>query len=116
MEITALTSVTATPVATQGWVYPLSTGASGIDAPMSTATIKVSFSAGTISGTAADSKFLVLNTSRGEFAAVIWTKADAQDEDTGTLQVVKNDELAVVQVTEDGTTEFADCNISITLM
>ncbi len=115
MELTALTSVTANPVATQGWVYPLKTGASGIKAAAAFSTFKLTMNAQTKSGTTEDSEFLVINTTSGAYANITWTKADPFVEDTASLIVAKNDEIAIVQVGEDGTTEFADANLVLTL-
>ena len=115
MELTALTSVTANPVATQGWVYPLKTGASGVKAAAAFSTFKLTMNAQTKSGTSADTEFLIINTTTGAYANITWDKADQFVEDTASLIVSKNDEIAVVQVQEDGTTEFADANLVCTL-
>jgi hypothetical protein len=116
MELTAMTDVTAIPAATQGWIYPIKTGASGLEAPAAaTAGGKITMSAQTVSATNADSVFLIINTTRGTCAAVTWTKADPHVEATFSLPMSAGDELALVQVTEDGTTEFADANFVISI-
>ena len=116
MEMTAKTSVTQQPLATQGWIFPLSTGASGVDAPNSGSSIKVTMSAQTASATNADTTFVIVNCTQGKSASVTWTKADPHVEDTASLSVLINDELALVQVTEDGTTEFADASIALNIL
>lgn len=115
MKMTAITNVTQQPLATQGWVLPCKTGASGVDSPFSWTTFVVSMNGLTASGSTADSEFLILNCTTGLFSQVTWTKADAMVRDTGTLTVSAGDDLAIVQVTEDGTTEFADANFVFTL-
>ena len=108
-----MTSVTAQPVATQGWVFPLTTGSSGMKATGSGSSFAISMMAQTISGTAKDSTFLIVNVTKGTSAPLVWTKADALVNATVTLTHVTGDELALVQVTEDGTTEFADAIFSL---
>jgi hypothetical protein len=115
MELTVLTDVTAQPVATQGWVYPIKTGASGLNAPQASSSQVLTMTAQTKSGTTQDSNFLLIDTTRGTCVPVTWTKADQHLEVTLGLGILKNDELALVQVTEDGTTEFADVNFGLLL-
>jgi hypothetical protein len=113
MELTVLTDVTAQPVATQGWVYPIKTGASGMNADGNGKRVEISMMAQTASGAAADSKFIVVNCTRGISAEFTWTKADPQVNANVVLRTVLNDDLAIVQITEDGTTEFADAVFSL---
>ena len=77
MDLTAYTSMSTQPLATQGWVLPIKTGASGLDAPVNAGTVKIDLNAGTKSGTNADSKFLLINATKGTFVAFTWTKAVA---------------------------------------
>ena len=115
MRMSALTSYTQAPLGTSATVFPLSTGASGMAAPpLSGSLITVSFNAGTKSATNNDSSFIVVNTTSGESATVTWTKGTVTDSATATLRTSRGDQIALVQITEDGTTEFADANIQIT--
>ena len=115
MEITAFTSVTTQPLITQGWVLPLVTGADGVSSPVKSTVTKVSCSAQTASATNANSVFLLINTTTGASSSFTWTKADPNLEATVSLAVRIADEVALVQITEDGTTEFADANFILTL-
>jgi len=113
-EITALTSVTQQPLATQGWVLPLVTGASGIRVPESTTLTAASMSALTESGSTADSEFLVLNTTSGVHDKITWTKGESSDvDDTLSLAISAGDQIALVQIQEDGSTEFANANVAL---
>lgn len=113
VEMTAMTDVTQQPLATQGWVYPLETGASGLSSPVRGTIDLVSMMAQTASATNNDSVFLVLNITQGTFAEITWTKADAYVEATADLDVLIGDELALIQVKEDGTTEFANAQFNL---
>ena len=113
MELTVLTDVTQQPLATQGWVLPIKTGTDGIAAPIAGTITIVSMNAGTTSGTANDSIFVVVNTTKGTSDSFVWTKGDATDQDTISLVVAANDKIAIVQITEDGTTEFAAASFSL---
>lgn len=114
-ELTAITSVTAQPLITQGWVFPLTTGAGGMAAPVGGTITRVDMGAGTKSGTTADSKFILVNVSQGTCVEFTWTKAEPIDYADVSLAVSAGDELALVQITEDGTTEFADANFQIAM-
>lgn len=107
MEITALTSVTQQPLATQGWVYPLKTGASGVRMSEATTIDRVDCVAITNSGSTGNSVFLVINTDQGTFGTVTWTKATSPLAADIDLVLANNEHLAIVQVAEDGSTEFA---------
>jgi len=52
---------------------------------------------------------------KGTAVPIVWTKADPLVEGTAALGITQADELALVQITEDGTTEFADTNITVQL-
>jgi hypothetical protein len=110
IRISALTSVTATPVMSQGWVFPIAVG-QGVLFPQNFTINKVQASAQTASGANNDSLFLLINRSKGTHSTFTWTKADAMDVDTTvSLALSRGDELVIVQVAEDQTTEFADAN------
>lgn len=112
-ELTAMTDVTQQPLATQGWVLPLVTGATGMRASNSGTIVAASFNGLTVSGSTADSLFLVVNVTTGATAKGTWTKAIACDVDTISLAVSAGHQLAIVQIQEDATTEFADANFSL---
>jgi len=115
MELTALTSMTAQPLATRGWVSPITTGATGLSCPASGTITKVSMNAQTKSASNADSQFVLLNVTKGTSVGFTWTKAIALVEETISLAVTKDDELILLQVKEDGTTEFANAQFWFTL-
>lgn len=108
VEMTAMTSVTAQPKATRGWVLPIATGALGLVCPTGGTISQVSMSAKTISGTTADSVFVLINATKGTAAPFTWTKAVAADTETISLVVSPNDQIVLAQIKEDGSTEFAD--------
>lgn len=98
---------TTDPLITQGWVVPLDTG-DGITVPATGTVTAVDLQALTASATNDDTELLLVNITTGLFAQLTWTGADVMDRVTGlTLAVTKGDELAVVMISEDGTTEFA---------
>ena len=114
MTMTALTDVTQQPLLTQGWVYPVTTGALGvISASAGAGTVTVSMDTQTLSGSNADSVFLLVNVTQGTFIPLTFTKAKSSDSDTGTLAISAADQLALVQVTEDGSTELANVNFVV---
>jgi hypothetical protein len=114
LEITAFTSMTTQPLGTQAWVYPLISGATGVKIPTAGTVTAIDCNAYTKSASNADSKFLLLNVSTGAFVAFTWTKAVGFLAVTGlSLVVAANAQLSVVQITEDGTTEFADVSFHI---
>ena len=45
---------------------------------------------------------------QGTFVQITWTGADVADHVTVSLAVTDGDLIAIQQITEDGTTEFAD--------
>lgn len=107
MELTALTSVTQQPLATRAWVLPLTVG-SGVTVPVSGTATVIDMTASTISGTTADSKFIVVNVTSGSWSMFTWTKATANDREAINVLLNAGDSVALVQITEDGTTEFAN--------
>jgi len=115
MELTALTSVTQQPLITQGWVCPLKTGAEGVPVKEKGTITRVDMQAGTLSGSTADSKFILVNTTTQTVAEFTWTKADAKDSAVVSLAFNINEELMIVQIIEDGTTEFADATFIVSM-
>ena len=110
MRLSALTSVTQQPLATQLWILPLTAG-TGVVVPFSTGINKIAGNALTASAANADSVFLLINKTTGNFVAFTWTKAVGHVAATVSLSVSSNNELVLAQVTEDGTTEFANGNV-----
>jgi hypothetical protein len=119
MKISAFTSITTQPLATQAWVLPCSTGCSGFPCPVTGFIRDIRGNANTVSGTTADSTIIIVNGTRGTVAQFDWTKGEQFDEVALTgddrLYVEAGDELLVVQVTEDGTTELADASLYLTV-
>lgn len=115
MRLVSFTAITQQPLATQGWVYPLETGASGVPIEFAGDSVTVSMQAQTVSGSTADSIFLVVNKTKESCVAVTWTKADAFVTATVSIDFSVGDELVLVQVTEDGSTEFADATFAISV-
>jgi hypothetical protein len=115
-EITAITTVTTVGLITQGWVLPMKTGASGWNDPgaATTTLLDVTANAQTASATNDDSEFLFINCTTGAFDTFTWTKADPNVSASLSLTMKLNEDLAIVQVIEDGTTEFADASLSVT--
>jgi len=110
-RLSAITSVTQQPLGTQAWVLPLSTGADGLQRPVSGATLairRVSGSAATLSGSAADSVFLLVNVTTKAVTTFTWPKAKAVFQQDILFEMRRNAKFAVVQVIEDGSTELAN--------
>jgi hypothetical protein len=107
-EMTAITSVTAQPVGSRFYVYPLITGATGLALPDACTFTKCTSNALTKSATNADSVFLLINARSGATATFTWTKDVASVAATVSLSAIAGDHLLVTQITEDGTTEFAN--------
>ncbi len=113
-RISAFTSVTVDPLGTQAWVYPLVTGADGLQVQETMTISLINMNAGTISATNNDSKFLLLNVSTGVFVPFTWTQADVAEQAAISLNVAANEKLALIQIQEDVTTEFADGIFTLT--
>lgn len=104
---------TTTPLITQAWVVPLDVGA-GIPVPMTCTVTEVHMNALTASGTDDDTELLVVNLTQGTHAAVTWSGGDTMDSVTGlSLSCTADDQIAVVMIQEDATTEFANGQITL---
>jgi len=110
------TSATTIPKGGQAWVLDLTHGA-GLYMPGDCAISGADFTAGTVSGSAGDSVFLVINLTKGTSAALTYTKALAIDHDAlaAPLRFEAGDQLVIKQVMEDGTTEYANVNAVLKL-
>ena len=115
MLMTAITDVTQQPLATQGWVLPLVTGAEGIPCRGVASSILVDMQAGTKSGTTQDSKFLLVDIVSGTNAVITWDKGDPHVRESITIALTGWQKFALVQITEDGSTEFADAQINLSI-
>jgi len=114
-RLSALTSYTAQPLGDRAYLYPVNGGATGDGPPMIEAGTFIAWwgNAATISGTTADSVFLLVNLTKATWAVLTWTKATKTDSETIALAFDAGDELALVQVAEDGTTELANVNLYV---
>lgn len=109
VAITALTSVTQQPLAAIGYVLPISASAVGIRVPVTSGTVtRIDMYAGTASATNADSVFMLLNTTTSAWDTFTWTGGEVTDQVSVSVAVEQDDELVLLQLVEDGTTEFAD--------
>ncbi len=100
---------TTSPLLTQGWACEVSVG-QGIVIPMAGTISAVDLTALTVSATNDDSEFLLINITTGLWEQITWTGADQMDRVTGLALVVSaGDQVVLQQITEDGSTEFADC-------
>lgn len=107
--VTAVTTYTAAPVGTQAWIYPMVTGAIGVPIETTGVISEVTMSGITLSGTTADSKFVLINVTTGAFVPFTWTKATSADvEVVNNLPVTEGNEVVLIQIQEDATTEFAN--------
>jgi hypothetical protein len=106
----AVADFTTQPVATQGWLLELDAGA-GFRSTVTGTIDAIQLEAVTNSATNNDSEFILCNITAGTWDGFTWTGGDAHDLDaTVNLAVTKNDQLAILMLQEDGTTEFANCN------
>jgi hypothetical protein len=116
-EVATATGVPTEPLIEQCWVLPLDApDAVGITIPAGVESFiitGVSMTAITASAGGTDSSFLLLNASSGLFSQFTWTAAAAVDSAVVSLSVVAGDQLLVVQIQEQGTTEFADVSFIV---
>lgn len=116
-RISAFTSQSAQGLATQLQVAPNVTGAQGLRWWHKGDLTRVDFFADTVSGSNADSVIAIINATTGDSVNATMTKAVAVTQTdlglSGALPVRRGDEMLIVQVTEDGTTEFADATINV---
>ncbi len=112
---TAFTSIETVPLGTQAWKLPL-TGTVGIRMPY-TGTVKaVDWYAATVSGSNADTRLLVLNLTKGTSGLLTLTKGLAAGAATDlALGFSEGDLLGLMQIGEDGGTEYADVQLILQL-
>jgi hypothetical protein len=105
---------TTQPKVSQMWCLPLDTGV-GIRCPVAGTVTFVDLSALTPSGTADDTEILLVNLTQGTYEHITWTGANYMDQVASTLVVAVSDELALAVIQEDGTTEFANGQMVLTI-
>ena len=82
---------------------------SGVPSPVTGTISQVDMHAETASGSTANSVFVITNITQATYDTITWTKQQGFARDnTVSLAVTAGDQLAIRQVTEDGSTEFAD--------
>jgi len=106
-RVTAYTSKTALPVLSRAYATDFTHG-TGLAWPETGTLRKLQWTAGTKSGTTADTKLLVINLTKGTWDTLTLTKATAIGSGSVNLAIAENDRVAVQQVQGDGSTEFAD--------
>jgi hypothetical protein len=112
-RMSAKTTYTAQPLATIGSLKGFA--GTGLKALATGTVASIQAFAGTVSGSTGDSVFLIVNVTQGTYVAFTWTKATAALLATISLAVTADDQLALVQVGEDGSTEFANVNWVVNL-
>ena len=107
----AVADYTTVPLGKQVWILELNAG-EGVRMPFAGTISAIQAHATTNSATNNDSVFLVINLTQGTFDTFVWTKGDPMDRDTTvSLAVAAGDEIAVMMVQEDGTTEYASASL-----
>lgn len=108
LEITAFTSITTAPVMTSAQLATLNNSSIiGHRVSQSGAFSKVDMMTRDHAGTANDSVFMLVNGTQGTHSgAITWTKTTTSDQDAAVLSVTLDDEVVLVQIVEDGTTEI----------
>ena len=111
VRVTAFTS-SGTDAAGDTITLGTTTLGTGINMPSAGSITEVSFTASTISGTTRDSTFLLMNLTQGTHSLATFTKTTTIDNDDITdLTWVAGDDLVVLQLREDGSTEHADVGL-----
>ena len=114
-RISAFTSVTTQALLGQAWLGLVDTG-TGFNVPFNSTLVSIGFTAATVSGTNQDSAFTVLNLTQGTQTAAVFAKTTIVDfYDVADLAFTAGDELVVLQLWEDGTTEHANVNMTLFL-
>lgn len=109
----AVADFTTQPLATQAWLLEMTESCgTGVRIPFAGTITAVQMHATTASGSTADTVFLLVNVTQGTYDTVTWTKTDPMDiDDTVSLAVDADDEVAVMVLQEDGSTEFASSSM-----
>ena len=106
----AVADYTTSPLGTQIWIMEIQASmGTGVSIPFACNIAAVQMHALTASATNDDSEFILFNVTTGVSVELTWTGADVMDRVSGlTFAVAADDQVALVQIQEDGTTEFAD--------
>ena len=109
--------ITTTPLATQAWLLELGAACgTGVRMPMAGTINAAQCHATVASGSTADTVFLLVNVTQGTFDTVTWTKEVVADRDaTVSLAVAAGDEVALMLLQEDGSTEFGGSSVILEL-
>ena len=101
------------PLATKAWLLEMTTECgTGVTIPFAGTITSVCMHATTVSGSTADTVFLLVNVTSGAYDTVTWTKTMPADTDTTvSLVVAADDQIAVMCLQEDGSTEFANASM-----
>lgn len=110
-EYTAITTVTADPIGSILTVFPITTGATGVRVSSTSTYTKADMYAFTASAANADSEFVLINATRGRTEPLTWTKAVAHDQVNIDFRCNRLDQILLVQIKEDATTEFAAASL-----
>lgn len=102
------------PVLSQVWCTPTNSG-TGLVVQVGGNVKKVFLNCATHAGTTADSKFLVINATKGTFASFTWTKTTKclEADLSTTLGFDTGDEIVLQQVAEDGSAEVIDGSVTL---
>lgn len=115
MRVDAFTSSTTDATADIITVGPTTTG-TGFTIPFTATLVTVGFTAATVSGTNDDTGLLLMNLTQGTQTVAIFSKTTIVDHhDMTDLAFAAGDELVVLQLAEDGTTEHANVNLVLHL-
>jgi len=104
---------TTQPLATQGWLLELKAACgTGVRIPFAGTITAAQMHATTASAANNDTIFLLVNVTSGAYDTITWTKGDIMDiDDTVSLAVAADDEIALMVLQEDGSTEFANSSM-----
>jgi hypothetical protein len=109
----AVADFTTQPLATQAWLLELAASCgTGVRIPFAGTITAAQMHATTASASNNDTVFLLVNVTSGAYDTITWTKADIMDiDDTVSLAVAADDQVALMVLQEDGSTEFASSSM-----
>lgn len=112
-RVSAFTSITTVPLGSRVYIRDFAHGI-GVQALAARTIRALQWTVGTNSGSTADSQFLLVNITKGTFQDFTVDKGIVAGQETGlALGLSAGDLMAVVQVKEDGTTEFANMSLML---
>lgn len=113
VRVTAFTS-SGTDAAGDTITLGLTTVGTGLNLPGAGTITSVGFTAATVSGSARDTTFLLMNLTQGTHTLATFTKTLIVDNDDVTdLDFSAGDDIAILQLREDGSTEHADVGVIV---